>query len=184
MYSIPNPPVCTSARELQHLKQNVHHTVAERRRLQRALNESTNVAKETNPSKRQRASAKKKEHTEISDSTIGGENITILTAKDLLNDYKEDLGYIDRCVESVYMSDVNPQLEANKDSTESKYLYTWDMLDKNKQQAAYKKAIEAYDNHKSWVRGSELTDSEYKSMKYKHYVGPSQKTPEPFPKTH
>ena len=103
-----------------------------------------------------------------------------LKDEDLLNNYKEALNYIDIQRESIFLmneiGEPEPELPPNSDIaktaipppekiTETKYLHKWEDLPYKAQTDAILKSIEAYDSYGSWIRGKDLTDVEFKSMK-------------------
>ena len=99
----------------------------------------------------------------------------VVTKEDLLNDTDEDFSYIERAVEEVYAlisdddkstaaSDTEPEVNPN----ESKYMHKWEDLSKEQQQAAYDKAVKAYDDHQSWNRKDQKTDWEMHELKKKN----------------
>ena len=136
--------------------------------LKAELDQKVTVAK--NISQKKRKAMKKLQQMQESLTALDEDYLAILTKSKLENNYEEDLRYIERQLESVYMAQQNADLrnddaEIDKAGNESKYLYKWEDLSKQKQEIAFKKAISAYDNHRSWFRGSELTEEEFKKKR-------------------
>ena len=118
-----------------------------------------------NPNQRQRKKKREIEYTEVSHTTVNGHKVTIMTKADLQNDIVEDLKFLEEMIERVYVSEELPDpTSGGEHTTESKYLYTWDQLSEEKKKNAFKKAVEAYDNHKSWFRGSELSEQDFRKF--------------------
>ena len=100
-----------------------------------------------------------------------------LQEKDLKNNYKEALNFIEVQLESVHsleeIGEPEPEQPPNSESknsppekiSESKYLHKWEDLPPAAQKKAILKSIEAYDAYGSWIRGKDLTDAEFKAMK-------------------
>ena len=85
----------------------------------------------------------------------------MLLASDLQNEVAENLDFVESQLESVYLT--TP--DGDVDVSESKYLYRWEDLSAEQQKTAYLKAISAYDQYKSWNRGTELTDHQMKELR-------------------
>ena len=135
--------------------------------------------KNLNSTKSRKKRQAEKRQIEISLTTQNGERVQIVTKKDLKGEIEEDLGYIARMIESVYLADENVHLTqidektGTEVSSESKYLHKWEDLPQAKKDTAYRKAVEAYDKYDSWHRGKDISDEEFKRLKkqYPNIVG-------------
>ena len=123
----------------------------------------------TSVSKKQKKKEKNKLINEVGEEVYA----SVITKENLLNDFNEDLRFIDKVSQSTYLGAEISELESTDVGTESKYLYKWADLPEEKKRKAYLKAIAAYEKHQSWFKGSEMTDEEFKRMRreYPETVG-------------